>query len=222
MKSKKEFTGKCSSCGENFGKSEMAKHLISCAKSDLIKQTSAKVSKTFKILVEGSGMPEYWLIIEAKADAKLKHLDDFLRKIWLECCGHLSAFEIDKTMYNVISDPELRGKTMNFALDKVLAVGTKFHHQYDFGSTTTLKLKVLSEQQGQISGKPIKLLARNNPPQMLCQSCSQPAEVICTECLWSDKAALFCNKCSKSHPCGSEMYLPVVNSPRVGVCGYTG
>jgi hypothetical protein len=217
MKSKKKFTGKCSYCRENFSKSEMAKHLITCEKSDSFKET-----KTFKILVEGRGMPQYWLIIEAKADAKLKHLDDFLRKIWLECCGHLSAFEIDKKRYNVISDSELGGRTMNFALGKVLAVGTKFYHQYDFGSTTELELKVISEQQGQITGKPIKLLARNNPPQMLCQSCGQAAAQICTECLWSDREGLLCDKCAESHTCENDMFLPVVNSPRVGVCGYTG
>lgn len=222
MKKKQEFTGKCSYCGDNFSKSDMAKHLTSCPKNDSAKQSAAKKTRTFHILAEGLGMPEYWLIIEAKADTKLKHLDDFLRNIWLECCGHLSAFEINKTMYNVISDSEMGGKTMNIALDKVLAVGTKFHHQYDFGSTTELALKVISEQQGQISGKPVKLLARNNPPELLCQTCGQTATTICSECLWSNQESLFCDKCAKSHPCDSEMFLPVVNSPRVGICGYTG
>jgi hypothetical protein len=32
----------------------------------------------------------------------------------------------------------------------------------------------------------------------------------------------FCDKCGKKHKSHDEMFLPVVNSPRMGVCGYTG
>jgi hypothetical protein len=32
----------------------------------------------------------------------------------------------------------------------------------------------------------------------------------------------FCAKCSEEHEDGEEMMLPVVNSPRMGECGYDG
>jgi hypothetical protein len=32
----------------------------------------------------------------------------------------------------------------------------------------------------------------------------------------------YCDKCLTKHECGDEMSLPVVNSPRMGVCGYCG
>ena len=223
MKRSKSTAGKCGFCGKDFDKSAMAGHLTACEKrNDLTKRDSAKKIKTYLIMAEGRYSPEYWIFIEADSAAKLKHLDDFLRKIWLECCGHLSAFEINRMRYNVISDEELQGKTMNISLDKVLKAGSVFYHEYDFGSTTYLSLKVIYEQPGVSIGKKIKLLARNNPPESLCAVCGQPAEQICTECFWSDKEALFCNKCAESHQCDSGMFLPVVNSPRVGVCGYTG
>jgi hypothetical protein len=42
----------------------------------------------------------------SKADAILSRLDHFLRDIWLECCGHLSAFRIDQTIYTIpVDDP---------------------------------------------------------------------------------------------------------------------
>lgn len=41
----------------------------------------------------------YWLVIEVKDTATLKDVDQFLRNIWLECCSHLSAFEIDGLSY---------------------------------------------------------------------------------------------------------------------------
>ena len=35
---------------------------------------------------------DYWLIIECKENTLLQELDQFLRDIWLECCGHMSIF----------------------------------------------------------------------------------------------------------------------------------
>ena len=31
-----------------------------------------------------------------------------------------------------------------------------------------------------------------------------------------------CQSCADEHECGEDMLLPVVNSPRTGVCGYAG
>jgi hypothetical protein len=39
--------------------------------------------------------------------------------------------------------------------------------------------------------------------------------------LYPDEGWL-CDECAVGHECGEEMLLPVVNSPRVGVCGYVG
>ena len=44
---------------------------------------------------------------------------------------------------------------------------------------------------------------------------------VCTECVFDDGGWL-CETCAVKHECGEEMLLPVVNSPRVGMCGYTG
>ena len=50
--------------------------------------------KIFHLQVVGMYSPMYWLHIEIPATATLEDLDRFLRAIWLECCGHLSSFEI--------------------------------------------------------------------------------------------------------------------------------
>jgi hypothetical protein len=44
------------------------------------------------------------------------------------------------------------------------------------------------------------------PPLISCEVCGKPATEVC----------------AGEHECGEEMLLPVVNSPRVGMCGYTG
>ncbi len=70
------------------------------------------------------------------------------------------------------------------------------------------------------SRKPIQILARNTPPIIPCEVCGEPATSLSTQCIYEDKGCL-CDACAKNHTCGEEMLLPVVNSPRVGVCGDT-
>jgi hypothetical protein len=69
------------------------------------------------------------------------------------------------------------------------------------------------------------IAARNDPIIFICNSCKKAvATNICTICLYekSRKGASLCNNCVKYHKCGEDMFLPVVNSPRSGECGYTG
>jgi hypothetical protein len=58
-------------------------------------------------------------------------------------------------------------------------------------------------------------------PQVWCDICGQPATEICSQCIFDDKGWL-CDEHAESHECGEEMLLPVVNSPRVGMCAYAG
>ena len=117
-------------------------------------------------------------------------------------------------------DPEEDG--MDVTLAVALEPGMTFTHEYDFGSTTELKLKVAAAREGRLTEKePIRLLARNDPPVFFCHACGQPATQLCPQCEWKGNGYL-CETCAPKHECGDEMLLPVVNSPRMGVCGYTG
>ena len=70
-----------------------------------------------------------WLDIAARPDAKLKELDGLLRRVWLECCGHLSEF------YGSQRD----NVSMNRRIDEVLgSTGSRLGYAYDFGSSTEL------------------------------------------------------------------------------------
>ena len=116
--------GKCNLCGGTFSKQAMTKHIKSCMKKEGACGTPAKQSsrkkETFHLLVEGRYSPDYWLHLEVPADVKLEVLDSFLRQIWLECCGHMSAFTIEGQVYSVSPMSEFDDKSMNFRLDKVL------------------------------------------------------------------------------------------------------
>jgi hypothetical protein len=170
--------------------------------------------------VEGRYAKEYWMHVAAPVAAPLRKLDDFLRSMWLECCGHMSAFEIDGRRY--ASAPMYGESSMRAPLSQALEVGMKFNYEYDYGSTTDLALKVIALREQDLPKGAVQLLAMNEPPLIICQRCgTQPATLICTECA-SQGEGWLCEGCAVAHDCGDEMCLPVVNSPRVGVCGYTG
>ena len=210
----KQIKGRCTFCGGIFGKGAMKRHLESCKE----RKVEPGKSKLFHIVVSAG---VYWMHLDVSGNAALKDLDGFLRNIWLECCGHLSAFTIAGVEY--LSSPYEPGdKSMNVKLSKIISPEMKFIHEYDFGTTTELELKVLSEREGRMDDN-IEILARNEPPQLMCGKCGKPATQICSECIWeSDENGLLCDKCARKHECGEDMMLPMVNSPRSGVCGYTG
>lgn len=215
--------GRCQYCRNIFSKRTIRKHLEKCeARQSKIKETGGETERFFTILVEGSRLLNYWIYLDVSAKrATLKDLDKFLRDIWLECCGHLSQFIINREYFTISSERDYGEHSMNYKLENVLEVGTTFKHEYDFGSTTELRLKVLAECQGIKRKKKIELMARNLPPEIKCVHCGNQAAYICAECMWDGMGEL-CGECATEHGCGEEMLLPVCNSPRCGVCGYEG
>ena len=205
----------CLLCKAKYTGTGMTKHLQSCLSKSLENQRKQKNIKSqffFHIQVKGVYSPEYWLHLKVSGDSTLEKLDQFLRDIWLECCGHMSAFSYRRN--------ELK---MGRKLKDVLSSGMELQHEYDFGSTTELLVKVFAEYDGPMEkNEPIEILARNEAPEIMCDECEKaPAAQICTECQW-DGSGWLCEACAKNHECGEEMQLPVVNSPRTGVCGYAG
>ncbi len=227
--------GKCTYCGAAYARSGMSKHLLACkhrqaANQQADQQKLTKPKKWFHLLISCDYASDYWLHLELNAAKTLRDLDQFLRDIWLECCGHLSAFRIQGKTYSVSPMGGYGERSMVIALDKILKRDMVFHHEYDFGTTTELVLKVLDERDGAATGKKhwLTIMARNDAPQITCQHCNKkPATQVCTFCIWSEDSAWVCDECKYLHPCylreqDDYMFLPVVNSPRVGMCGYTG
>jgi len=204
----------------------MSRHLDTCkqrpADSPPARQGTRRSDRRFHLLVGTPRGSTYWLHLEASSRATVEDLDALLRDTWLECCGHLSELRLGERRFI-----DTRGgyidygdEPMTIALGRLLSPGQTLQYQYDFGSTTELAIKVVSERPG-VGSEPIEILARNDPPDFKCVTCEKPATMLCSQCWWSDDA-WFCDDCAAKHACGEEMLLPIVNSPRVGVCGYTG
>jgi hypothetical protein len=223
--------GTCTFCHRELSKASMTRHLVSCEQRVAMQDESgsrqrAKKSKAFHLVVEGYRLPMYWMYLEVAAEITLATLDRFLRDTWLECCGHLSVFRIGGFNYYVDAEMDayywdLRRKNMQVKLEEVLSPGQTCSYEYDFGSTTELLVKVIAEQEVDMKGKAIQILARNSLSIIPCDVCGEPATNFCTQCIYEDKGCL-CEACAKSHACGEERLMPLVNSPRAGVCGYTG
>jgi Plasmid pRiA4b ORF-3-like protein len=222
--------GTCTFCRGEFSKSAMTRHLETCEQraSTEAKAGNRRIAqkiRTFHLVVEGRDLPMYWMHLEVTASTTLATLDRFLRDTWLECCGHLSAFEIGGIRYAVDAGMDdgwgMDEKSMRVRLDRAFSPGQSSSYEYDYGTTTELKLKVIAEREVEGKGKAIQVLARNTPPVILCEECGKPATNVCSQCIFDGKGWL-CDDCAVEHECGEEMLLPVVNSPRVGMCAYTG
>lgn len=229
MPRKKATRGNCVYCGKEYTRWGMTRHLQTCAVRAGTFETDAKrpgrAQEICHLLVEDVWYSNYWLHLEISGRATLDELDEYLRVIWLECCSHLSQFLINEIYYEREPQEEWSiGETesTNAPIGSVFRPGTIAEYEYDFGTTTELKISAQTVRSGKWGGKPIRLMARNHPPEMRCMVCGQQAEWICAECLWEGKDCFLCVQHLDKHEHDDEMTLPAVNSPRIGMCAYDG
>lgn len=242
--------GKCLYCNELFSKSQINRHLQKHLKDKILQNPPGKSFLLKAELNPAWGSAPYFLSLWVDAEAKIQIIDQFLRDIWLECCGHMSAFTNPKNrrqntgMFDFFEAEELleKGKVkeyekmmedlkgeipMNRKAKIALHKGLKLIYQYDFGSTTEILITVADEYPVK-ADKTIVLLSRNEPLELICESCGkEAAKQMCTICYGYEDEGLFCKKCAKKHEKECEDFadysaLPVVNSPRMGVCAYDG
>jgi len=222
MTRRKPSRGVCSYCGRVLAKSGMSRHLKSCKKRQAAiaaaDQNEGPEENIYHLRLQDTWGGIYWLHLEMVGSAPLEELDMYLRAIWLECCGHLSAFYIGTAWIG----PEL---SMGDKAEDVFQVGQKIIHLYDFGTTSETEIKVLEVRRGKpTTPHPIALMARNQPPEMTCMYCDRPASWLCMECVHEDdESGLLCDVHVESHPHSNYGEpVPIVNSPRLGMCGYIG
>ncbi|MFP4395096.1 MAG: hypothetical protein ACLFTI_07505 [Anaerolineales bacterium] len=213
--------GTCAFCGQEMTRGGMARHLRACpereAAIEAANQTSRKQQAIYHLQVQDAWQGFFWLHLEMNGNAPLKALDAYLRAIWLECCGHLSQFSIGGWRGDEIP--------MSRLAHQVFEVGLELMHIYDFGTSSETLVKVVDVRQGKpLTGHPIYLMARNHAPEITCMECDQPAEWLCMECLYEhNQSGMLCEEHAAEHPHHAYGELmPVVNSPRMGMCGYCG
>ncbi len=222
-------TATCGICGEEVKLSSAKLHLKKCRQQNPLPMGKKETEK-FTLQIRGSYLKDYVLFVEMQGDRTLETLDDFLRRIWLECCGHLSAFTINGKTYDscpeefIFPDAEPHKEMFEIKLSEVLTLGLKFSYEYDFGSSTDLELEVIDVRKTfeKLPTKPI-LLMRNKAPQYKCCVCGDPATIISAVDFGLESGTLYCSTCAEDQDesTGDEFYgMRLVNSPRTGVCAY--
>ena len=199
----------------------VAKHLSACSgrRAIIDKAERKKVpSETlFHLRVQDSWRDLFWLDVEMRGSSTLKDLDFYLRGIWLECCGHMSQFSVGGWRGQEISKRR--------RIDEVFKPGMKLTHIYDFGTSSETLVRVVGTRGGKpTTARPVALMARNIMQEAKCVECGQPAAWLCMECLIEENVwRTLCDAHGKTHP--HDNYgdpIRLVNSPRLGMCGYEG
>jgi len=212
----------------------LARHLRTCAqRQQAIAMADGKRGQDqtlYHLQVQDARSSHYWLHLEMRGNATLQDLDHYLRAIWLECCGHLSAFEIGPVRYTQLFNDGMsygEEKSMNVRVHKLFRPGMAIPYEYDFGTTSELVIKVVDQREGKpTTEKPMVLMARNTFTPPPCAECGQPATQLCSECLWElGPEAMYCDAHAEEHAEDvdhEDMLMSIVNSPRTGMCGYNG
>lgn len=145
--------GKCIFCNGLFDQDEIGKHLAKHLSQKEKEDIGRTTSTFYHIIIGGNAL---FLHILVRGDSKMKTIDNFLRSIWLECCGHLSNFGYKK--FNIL---------MSETVAKVFAGKIKIFHDYDYGSTTQVDLKGGKSYALHLKEN-LLLLSRNEPLKLMC------------------------------------------------------
>ena len=194
--------GNCYLCGAALGKSAMKSHILKL-------HEDPGGEECYLLKIEGVYNKEYWLYIDVPKNETLSELDSFLRHIWLECCGHMSAFFQARR-----DEIDMEREWGSFA------VGDKLLHHYDFGTTTETSITIIANITRKAPEGTMRLLARNAPPALKCITCGKPAEYVGMG-NFDPFEYLYCADCCDADEEEGE-FLPISNSPRMGQCAYSG
>ena len=198
--------GHCYLCGKELTKTTAKRHVLTHEPED------DEAQECMLVKIEDKYDKNYWLYVDISLTATLKSLDTFLREIWLECCGHLSEFSYGPYHEEIGFTRKISSIPEGIVLD----------YEYDFGTSTDLKITFVEYTLRRKQKKAVRLLARNIAPDYRCGVCGKPAEYIDPEAYYDEENPFYCLDCLKAKGEDEEFALPVVNSPRMGVCGYCG
>ena len=205
MPARTTIPGTCNLCRGTVSGNRIRRHLLRCieARTGLSasrnpgrRDRRRNALKTAYISIRSREQP-HWLELGVRSDAQLHELDRFLRSLWLECCGHLSHFQIGGVTYSAVVpkpgddwrfepmyDGEEAWRHMGRSVNAAIPVLAKFEHEFDYGSPTELVLEhvaVFGELAQRLApfqpwhGGKIVILARNDSLRV-CLRCRRPAQ----------------------------------------------
>ncbi len=199
--------GQCHLCRAVVRAAAAGAHVQNCitdavGRNFIDNNTHGRFDRNETILLEvRSEELRHWMILAVRPTASLRQLDRFLRDHWLECCGHLSHFDLGGVRYsNCVPGPgdsdlfdadlaEPDERHMVYPVAETTVAGQEFRHEFDYGDTTRLDLTCVAVLRPPYQCLPqlmewehpeghvddfIAIVARNLRPER-CFTCGEPA-----------------------------------------------
>ena len=153
--------GRCHVCGGDIRADDAATHAQACLMNHVtgryrVPDCDERYARSQPILIQvRSEELRHWMVLVVQPTTSLRQLDQFLRRQWLECCGHMSYFEIGDVRYSacvpgpgdkLLFDADLADddeQHMVHTVEETVAPRQHFHHEFDYGDTTCLNLERL-------------------------------------------------------------------------------
>lgn len=186
----------CLLCNKKFGPIKIHSHYPSCIMTKYNNNSGYLIS----FMSCGITSKLYFMHCVFPVGATLKTIDVFLRKIWCNCCKHVSMFFNKGHNYSK--------KT----LIKDCPINTKLMYEYDMCSPTRITIIFHGFLPGLNPINDTLIVIRNPAITHTCTQCLKPATK------WLNRETL-CDKCSEKDDVEQEFLLPIVDSPRTGECG---
>ena len=242
--------GECRLCDRSFTRLGIANHITSCRRRTVSREWDRQVAadgnddlaRAYHLEIWSADDPDFWMHVEIPAALTLETLDRFIRRKWMEDCGHPSRFIVNGEKYDShVPDEKTHGfsypfpvNPMTVPLSDVAGITDEpFRYEYDFGSTSTARIKAVSS--GWSKQSDIRLVARNDLAFYSCEICGENASTIRIRDYeqdddGEDRSELLCDP--YKHPLGQVPKNPatgedeislwtIPNSSRWGICGHT-
>ena len=153
--------GHCHICGGSLRADEVRSHAATCFMDAVqrryrVRDVDQRYARSQPLMVwVRSEELRHWVMLIVQPTTSLRQLDQFLCDLWLECCGHMSHFEIGNIQYSACvpgpGDPpmfdtdlaEPDEQHMIHTVEETIVMGQKFRHEFDYGDTTCLDLELV-------------------------------------------------------------------------------
>jgi len=201
------------------GTDGMKEHLLQCC----LNEVKDKEKKFFLVRCTSKiGANLYGLEVLVPHNATFKAIDKLLRKEWMECCGHMSVWELlvaeEKFRLTSFVHDKEEDKLWDTPITQLLGNQTSAGgvYEYDMGATTKADVEIAGVYalKKEVNKKDFYyLLAQNIQPSLRCRMCRKKAT------LFDNEEGPQCNSC---HTEGDIPSSGLYNSPRTGSCGYEG
>ena len=175
--------GLCRLCNRSFSRLGIASHITSCRirtvgrEWGLPDRGNDDMVRSYHLEMWDGNDPDFWMHLEIATHLRLETLDEFMRQDWMECCEHLSRFTVNGEKYDSHLFDNDPASPMTVALGEVAGITKEpFLYEFDFGSTSSARMKVVSSGWSKWPG--IRILARNDLSFYSCDTCGENASTI--------------------------------------------